>query len=75
MWRPGVTHRLPLNGVTDYGWEPDLSTLPVAGRHFTEIVFFHRISRTLILTDLIENFEVERLDSPVARVLTLVGGV
>ena len=75
MSNPRGNHRLPLNGITDYEWEPDLATLPVAGRHFTEIVFFHRISRTLILTDLIENFEVERLDSCVARVLTLVGGV
>lgn len=75
MSNPRGNHRLPLNGSTDYEWEPDLATLPVAGRHFTEIVFFHRNSRTLILTDLIENFEVERLDSCVARVLTLVGGV
>ncbi|MFM0562184.1 DUF4336 domain-containing protein [Paraburkholderia sediminicola] len=75
MSYPRGKHRLPLNGITDYEWEPDLATLPVAGRHFTEIVFFHRSSRTLILTDLIENFEVERLDSRVARVLTLVGGV
>lgn len=72
---PRGTHRLPLNGITAYEWEPNLATLPVAGRHFTEFVFFHHLSRTLILTDLIENFEVDKVDSCVARVLTLLGGV
>jgi hypothetical protein len=38
------------------------------------VVFFHRPSRTLLLTDFIENFEAERLSLP-ARLLTRLGGV
>ena len=41
----------------------------------TEVVFFHRPSRTLILTDLIENFEPEKLRSWTMRLLTWFGGV
>jgi hypothetical protein len=40
----------------------------------TEFVFFHRASRTLVLTDLIENFEVAKLDSITTRWLTRLGG-
>lgn len=41
----------------------------------TEAVFFHLKSRTLLLTDLIENFETERIGSPLMRFLTWIGGV
>ncbi|MDQ2763899.1 MAG: DUF4336 domain-containing protein [Pseudomonadota bacterium] len=33
----------------------------VPGGMFSEAVFFHEPSRTLILTDLIENFELDRI--------------
>src|SRR3546814_6954233 len=39
----------------------------------TEVEFFHRASRTLVLTDLIENFEPEKLPL-LARWLTKLGG-
>lgn len=41
----------------------------------TEVEFFHRASRTLILTDLIENFEPEKVGSFFLRLLTRIGGV
>ncbi|MCS3446827.1 MULTISPECIES: hypothetical protein [Bradyrhizobium] len=41
----------------------------------TEVVFFHLPSRTLLLTDLIENFEAGRVRSPLMRFLTWLGGV
>ena len=40
-----------------------------------EVVFFHKPSRTLILADLIENFERERLHGCFARTLARLGGV
>ena len=40
----------------------------------TEVEFFHHASRTLILTDLIENFEPNKLDSFAMRLLTYIGG-
>jgi hypothetical protein len=56
-----------------YAWDAELATLPVVGRFMTEVVFFHRASRTLVLTDLIENFEPRRIGSRVMRWLVRMG--
>ena len=58
-----------------YPWDAEVATLPVEGSYMTEVVFFHRASRTLVLTDLIENFEPRKLNSFLMRVLTWLGGV
>ena len=39
------------------------------GRFRTEVIFFHKESRTLILTDFIENFEPRMINSPFVRFL------
>jgi hypothetical protein len=57
-----------------YPWDCEIATLPVAGSYMTEVVFFHRPSRTLILTDLIENFEPHKLGSWLQYWLTRLGG-
>jgi len=57
-----------------YPWDREVRTLPVAGRYMTEVEFFHRDSRTLILTDLIENFEPAKL-SFFMRLMTRLGHV
>jgi hypothetical protein len=57
-----------------YPWDREMATLPIAGSYMTEVEFFHRTSQTAILTDLIENFEPEKL-SLVMRWLTWLGGV
>ncbi|WP_114952298.1 DUF4336 domain-containing protein [Sphingosinicella terrae] len=71
--------RLPacrvIDGADGHGWDEEVATLPVRSRTFTEVEFFHRPSRTLILTDLIENFEAARLGSWWMRLLTRIGGV
>ena len=41
---------------------------------FKEIVFFHRPSSTLIVTNLMQNFEAPRIQSPITRFLLWVGG-
>ncbi|MGA7971450.1 MAG: DUF4336 domain-containing protein [Pseudolabrys sp.] len=41
-------------------WQGEFEQVLVPGSYMTEAVFFHRASRTLILTDLIENFEPGR---------------
>lgn len=56
-----------------YPWDDTVATLPIHGSYMSEIVFFHRASRTLILTDLIENFEPEKLGLW-ARLLARFGG-
>lgn len=66
---------LPLGNAKGYPWDEAISTLPIAGRYMTEVEFFHRASRTLVLTDLIENFEPRRMSSRLMRWLTRLGGV
>jgi hypothetical protein len=57
-----------------YPWDGEIATLPIEGRFMTEVVFFHRPSRTLVLADLIENFEPGKLPSFAMRWLTWLGG-
>jgi hypothetical protein len=64
-----------LDSAGGYPWDREIATLPIAGSFMTEVEFFHRPSRTLILTDLIENFEPRKLDSFVMRWLARLGGV
>ncbi len=56
-------------------WAHDIAQLPFLGSTaMTETVFFHRASRTLILADLIENFEPGRFRSRFwAGVMKLAG--
>lgn len=57
-----------------YPWDDEIATLPVRGGYMTEVEFFHRASRTLILTDLIENFELAKLPSRRLRWLVRLAG-
>ncbi|HZW15070.1 MAG TPA: DUF4336 domain-containing protein [Brevundimonas sp.] len=66
-------HR-PLERSRGYPWDDEILTLPIEGGFMTEVEFLHQPSRTLILTDLIENFERDRL-GPMMRALTWLGGV
>lgn len=66
---------LPLDSDRGYPWDAEIATLPVPGRFMTEVVFFHRPSRTLILTDFIENFELWKIGSALWRCLTRFGSV
>jgi hypothetical protein len=66
---------LPLESEHGFPWDDAIATLPVRGSYMTEVVFFHRSSRTLIVTDLIENFEPYKIDSRLLRWLTRLGGV
>ncbi len=69
-----------LSGQVPPEWSDMLEFIPVPGAlGFTEVAVFHRPSRTLILADLVQNFEPQRLPGvlrPVARLLgnTFPGG-
>ena len=63
-----------LDRDSGYPWDPEITTLRITGSYMTEVAFFHRVSRTLVLTDLIENFEPHRLGL-VMRWVTRLGGV
>lgn len=41
---------------------------------WAEVAFLHHTSRSLVLTDLIQNFESERVDAPLTRALLRIGG-
>lgn len=64
-----------LGSAPDPTWAGTLDQLLVRGNRFNEAVFFHRPTRTLILTDLIENFEAARVRSPSVRTLLRWAGV
>jgi hypothetical protein len=68
------SRRAFVNRRDGYPWDAEIATLPIAGKFMTEVEFFHRKSRTLILTDLIENFEARKLGLAM-RLLTWLGGV
>lgn len=57
-----------------YPWDGAIDTLPVAGSFMTEMVFFHRPSRTLVLADLVENFEAHKVGSRAMRWLVRLAG-
>jgi hypothetical protein len=62
-----------LSGRSGYPWDEEIATLPVTGSFMTEVEFFHHASRTLVLTDFIENFEPRKLGW-LARWVTWLGG-
>jgi hypothetical protein len=55
-------------------WAKAIDQVMVRGDILTEAAFFHRPSRTLILTDLIENFELSRVRGFWLRLLLRLGG-
>ncbi|KGB55545.1 hypothetical protein FG91_01465 [Sphingopyxis sp. LC81] len=57
------------------GWPEPVDTILVPGTTVTEAVFFHRPSRTVLLTDLIENFEPQRARSALTRSIIRLAGV
>ena len=65
----------PLDGQSGYPWDRRIKTLPINGAYMTEVAFMHTPSRTLVLTDLIENFEPEKTATLLMRFLIWAGGV
>lgn len=64
-----------LGEAPDPAWAAEIDQVMVHGsRLLTEVVFFHRASRTAILADLIENFERDKISAGFYA-LTRLGGV
>lgn len=55
-------------------WSEDLDQALLPGGYFKEFIFFHKASSSLIVTDAIMNFELEKLDQP-WRALTRMSGM
>ena len=58
----------------EYPWSGELEMLLVPGSYLTEAVFFHDATRTLVITDLIQNYEREKIASPFFRFMTRLSG-
>ena len=52
----------------------EIDMLIVPGGYLSEAVFFHRASRTLILTDLMQNYERSKIASPLFRFMSRLSG-
>ncbi len=63
-----------LSDTPPSAWSGAIEQTVVPGDLLTEVVFFHRTSRTLVLTDLIENFEPERVRHWFLRQVARLGG-
>ena len=82
---PGVQEQARSNGRfadynadlaedVEYPWSGELKMLLVPGGYLTEAVFFHDATRTLVITDLIQNYECEKIASPFFRFMSRLSG-
>jgi hypothetical protein len=62
-----------LDGRAPEGWREEIDQLLFPGGYFKEIVFFHKDSRTLILTDTIINLELDKICEPWRTAAKLTG--
>jgi len=76
---PGARDRVPehrqLGNEPPPAWRGQIDQVIVEGTRIMEADFFHRPSRTLLITDLIENFEDRRFNSVFYKWLSHIGGV
>jgi hypothetical protein len=64
-----------LEGASAYPWDSAIATLPTSrSRFMTEYELFHRPSKTLVLTDFMENFELDKVASALQRSLLRLAG-
>ncbi|MFC0409866.1 DUF4336 domain-containing protein [Roseomonas elaeocarpi] len=72
--RSGVRLDTDLGSRPPEAWAGEIDQVVVpGGLGFHEVAFFHRPSRTTILTDLIQNFDPNGLPPPVAKLARVAG--
>jgi len=72
--RPDLTFETELSDRPDPAWAEDIDQVVFRGSRFLEeVVFFHRRSRTALVTDLIQRFDPEQLHGLVRVVMRLWG--
>lgn len=72
--KANVANAIPLGGGLQAGWREDMDDHLIDLGKFSETVFFHRASATLIVTDLMQTFEASRVRSLPTRMLLMAGG-
>lgn len=71
-----ATFERSLDDAPPSDWSDEIDQLIFKGSHaLEEVVFFHKSSQTLILTDLIENFEPKRTSSFFWRTVYKLAGI
>jgi hypothetical protein len=71
-----ITFDKDLRNTPEDAWSNDIDQIIIsAPRGISEVEFFHKPSRTLILTDFIENFEAGRIHSRLLKLLMWIGGL
>jgi hypothetical protein len=70
---PGIAFAA-LDAAATAPWLTAIDSHVAALGSFTEAVFFHRASRTLIVTDVMQNFEARRIRNPLVRAVMMLGG-
>lgn len=65
---------VPLNSGLVANWSKDIDHLSIELGRFSETVFFHWASKSLVVTDLMQTFEASRIRSLFTRLLLQVGG-
>jgi short-subunit dehydrogenase len=66
--RSGLRIDAELDGDAPEAWADEFDTVLISAPPFAELVLFHRPSRTLILTDLVQNLDPDRLP-PLPRLI------
>lgn len=73
--RPDIRFHADLGDAPPHAWDGAIDQVVFSGsRAFDEVVFHHRQSRTVVLTDLIVNLRMDT-QSPVGRIVGLIDGV
>ncbi|MDZ4870932.1 MAG: hypothetical protein CLLPBCKN_000320 [Chroococcidiopsis cubana SAG 39.79] len=71
-----ITFDRELDSEPDPAWANEIDQAIVRGSRFMEeVVFFHKLSKTIILADLIENFEKQKASKFFAFVARLAGSL
>ncbi len=70
----GIDRAVPLGSDVSKRLANDLDQYQIDLGEFTETIFFHRVTRTLIVTDLMQNFESSRAAGLFTRFLLVAGG-
>jgi hypothetical protein len=71
--KSGVRLDHDLDETAPPDWASEIEQVIVPGAGFREVAFFHKPSRTLVLTDLIANLEAEKLPLPMRLMARLTG--
>lgn len=69
---PSLAHAL--GDAAPAAWAEEIDQIQIDLGGFIESIFFHRSTSTVIVTDLMQNFEADRVVNPITRLILRAGG-